>query len=498
MKKSLKGEPTTVVMSGGAPQSPLMAGFLWALWEKGRTFTRFHTSGAGALMALLFLSPSQRFKDDPGAALENWVEAGVADEIYRALPQNFKLFHKPGPFSPIFNRLAERFKVPIEGVPARGGSDPVAELMAEALAPLEGYESQLGKSLRKDPIEQFRDALRALWLPAQRSDLRDELLSRRDPIRRLRERWLLSWLPKQEDRRLYNDIVDLCFSALTPSTLTSRSLGMAAPLPFLDELVDFGRLGKNVEAIGNKAHICVNAYNMTLDAKLRTQRRSKDGGDGGKPKDGKQQTASEMIARDRCKERKDDRPNVMQLFYQPYDTKNPPDKEQGDFPITADGIRAAFSMPFIYPPARIGDDYFSEGADHEPINLRHVTKNKEYPFVLLDVLGELEDHLVRKPRDLWDSYVISIMTPVVALANEDISDFKDAHKKDWCEKMLVVEWDIPVEAQPFVMDWSRSNMKTLFDVGKEAGRAFMKVHETDLARHPKWKPKSRAKPRKKS
>lgn len=465
--KPLKATPHTVVMSGGAPQSPLMAGFLHSLWDAKVTFTRFHTSGAGALMALLFLSPGKKFNDkdgkpDPGAALRNWVEAGVSDEIYRVLPQNFKLFHKPGPFAPIFQRLAERFKVPIEGAPPPSGRDPVTEMMAELIAPLGTYTSKASTLLRKDPIEQTRDFVRAMWLGDPDPQLRNSLLATRDPIRRLREKWLLSWLPKEEDRRLYNDMVDLCFSAVTPSTLTSRSLGMAAPLPFLDDLVNFDTLRANVEALGERGHICVNAYNMTLDAKLRSEYRAAAGGG--------------RTSQHRCQEREKQRTNVMQLFYEPYQAPGPgaPKNPDGDYPLNADGIRAAFSMPFIYPPARIGDEYFSEGADHEPINLRHVLMPgaNEYPFVLLDVLGELEDHLVRKPRDLWDSYVISIMTPVVALASEEIRDFQDSHP-DWCDKMIVARWEIPIEAEAFVMDWSRSNMKTLFEVGQKAGRDFL-------------------------
>ena len=53
----------------------------------------------------------------------------------------------------------------------------------------------------------------------------------------------------------------------------------------------------------------------------------------------------------------------MWLFGSPI--VNPEHQKDG---LSGDHIRAAFSMPFIYPPARIGDDYFSEGADHQPIN----------------------------------------------------------------------------------------------------------------------------------
>jgi hypothetical protein len=479
----------TVVMSGGAPQSPLMAGFLHALWTRNKTFLKFHTSGAGALMALLFISPKGK---DPGAALNSWVEAGIADEIYRSLPQNFKLFHKPGPFAPIYTRLAERFKVPLGGPETPESRDPVRDFMAELLVSLKSYTSPATSSLRKDPIEQIRDVWMAMW--------GNGMLANLDPIRRLREKWLTSWLPKDEDRRLYNDMVDLWFSALTPSTLSSKSLGMAAPLPFLEKLVDFDLLDSRIKDLDvedpetkekKHAHLCVNAYNMTRDARERPDRRKK-----------REDVAGVLPARARpgagrvkrkC-EHEDDLEKVMEYFVAPSDRlgeshrsdQSPRPDHIVFHPLNAKGIRAAFSMPFIYPPAQIKDDYYSEGADHQPINFNRIDKVGEFPFALIDVLAQLEDHLVRKPRDLWDSYVISIMTPVVALAKAQIEEFKEDNPKcdecsdHWNGDMLTARWDVPPEAQPFVMDWSYSNLTTLFRVGQETGRKFVEKYEKRL------------------
>jgi hypothetical protein len=197
--------------------------------------------------------------------------------------------------------------------------------------------------------------------------------------------------------------------------------------------------------------------------------------------------------------REEDLDEIMEYFCAPYDPKKKEEhtKRDEDHPITANGIRAAFSMPFIYPPARINDDYYSEGADHQPINFRHAETRTEYPMVLLDVLGELEDYLVRKPRDLWDSYVISIMTPVVALANLQIAEFKEDHPRcdeydvdEWGGDLLTVHWDVPPEAQPFVMDWSYSNLSTLFKVGQEAGRKFVEKYRNRLHDR-EWKPRTK-------
>jgi len=473
----------TVVMSGGAPMSPLMAGFLFALWKDGKTFKNFHTSGAGALMALLSISPPKGVT--PGKALEDWADTGVADEIYRNLPVNFKLFHKPGPFSPVFQRLAQRFKIPVAGQPASAqeGTDTVKELFVDWLAtPAHDNPTRLDILRRLgNPLEQMHAALRTLWLKDPTRG-RAALARRPDPVKRARDKWLTSLLDKPDDQRLYNDLVDLFFSALTPSTLTNKSQGLAAPLPFLESVVDFDTLDANVRALGGDGHLCVNAYNMTKDARERPQRAALR-------RDALRRAAGARSLMGKIKARRDVQRqqlgDVMELFESP--------RPKGDrFRITPQGIRAAFSMPFIYPPAQIGDDFYSEGADHEPINfhLAHLEQHAPTgPVVLLDVLKSLEDYLVRRPRDLWDAYVISIMTPVVALASTSIAEFRE----DNPNIALIPEegeslWDIPPETQPFVMDWSRSNLQTLFRVGEEAGRKFLldcKRGNLELAPHPR-------------
>src|SRR5215510_8212468 len=388
--KTARGVPDTVVMSGGAPMSPLMAGFLCALWEEKKTFRNFHTSGAGALMALLFLAPKGT---DPGTALTNWAHNGVADEIYKNFPVNFKLFHKPGPFSPVFQHLAQRFKIPVDGMPqSAGAQDPVKELLADWLATLAHDQPGRLDILRRryDPVERIRASLRTLWLNAPSPQELKALGELPDPIKRFREKWLTSVLTTPEQRRLYNDLVDLVFSAPTPSTLTRKSEGLAAPLPFLEDLVDFKDLDDNLRAIGKKGkkskndkknkndnrvegHLCVNAYNITKDVIERP----------GLAKRMMLTSTGPQLREDRRKEQVDYLKNVMDLFESPKGNK-------AKFRITPEGIRAAFSMPFIYPPARVGDDYYSEGADHQPINFHSLGVQPYRPVVLLDVLADLE------------------------------------------------------------------------------------------------------------
>ena len=416
----------TVVMSGGAPQSPLMAGFLYALLKERKTFKNFHTSGAGALMALLLIAPKN---GNPCRALKNWVEAGVDDQIYAGLPVNFKLFRKPGPFASLFHLMAERFKVPRAKMPAEG-TDPARAVLAEWFATSTSPND-------KNAIDRLETRFLNLWRMGPDPNVLGTLRQNPDPIKRLRDVWLTNWLRTDDERRIYNDFVDLWFSALTPSTLTYKSKCLAAPLPFLEDLVCFEKARHFGDARGG--HFCVNAYNMTADAKL-----------------------AKPIKLDRRTKNQ----TVMYLFESP--RVNPAIQKE---PLGPEHIRAAFSMPFIYPPARIGDDFYSEGADHQPLNF-HESKTTPGPrtIVLLDVLAELEDLLVRTPRDLWDAYVISIMTPVVALAHEDVDDFGNRHADI---TVIPAGWNIPQEFQPFLMDWSFSNLDKLFEVGKEAGNLFL-------------------------
>jgi len=230
----------TVVMSGGAPQSPLMAGFLYEMLEHKKSFRNFHTSGAGALMALLLIAPKN---GDPRKALSGWVEAGVSDEIYAGMPVNFKLFHKPGPFSSLTSLMAQRLKVPLEGAPG-SAEDPFRDLLAEWLA--SAWPKPGAAPSDRDGLDRFQERLAAIWSSDLDKAKYEKLRQRADPIKRMRDRWLNIWLKTDKERRIYNDLVDLCFAAITPSTLTPKSKGLAAPLPFLEDLVCFDALkGRN-------------------------------------------------------------------------------------------------------------------------------------------------------------------------------------------------------------------------------------------------------------
>lgn len=463
-----KKRVTTVVMSGGAPTSPLMAGFLYGVLDRGKQFTEFHTSGAGALMALMSLSPPKGM--EPKQALRKWVESGVADELYARFPVNFKLFRKPGPFAPLFQKLAERYKLPITdpasfGQPEDlkkllaepGDSNPMKDLLAEYLSAKRPTPAT--SPTDKDPADRFHEKLLYMWEKGRDDTLYDKLRAQKDPIKRIRDNFLVSFLKTDEQRRLYNDIVDLYFAAITPTTLSSKSKGLAAPLPFLEEVVDFDNLKANLAT--HNAKIYVNAYNMTKEATTghKFPRHYRWALQAAAVQSG---SSSSQVACAQCKQAIN-KHDPMEIF----------DGNE----ITPQHIRAAFSMPFIYPPTVINGQSYSEGADQEPINFRKLredpSKYKDTKVVLLDALGKLEDLMVRPPRDLWDAYVISIMTPVVGLANMSFKEFKEECVDTKEIDIERIDWKIPDDAKPYVMDWSYSNLSTLFKVGVERGKEFV-------------------------
>ncbi len=176
---------TAIVLSAGAPHSPLMAGALAALCEHKRTFDVVYTSGAGTLIGLLFVAPKGK---SPQEALGAIVDLGVSDAIYRFLPIGYKAFFKPGPFTQPIHRWAQQFKL---------GNFP--------LRPLDKPITPIGHA--------YNAAVNTL------------MTAKGGAI-----------------KRTYNDLVDMWAAVITPPTLTPWSKGVSPPLPFIEDLVDFDKL----------------------------------------------------------------------------------------------------------------------------------------------------------------------------------------------------------------------------------------------------------------
>jgi NTE family protein len=102
--------------------------------------------------------------------------------------------------------------------------------------------------------------------------------------------------------------------------------------------------------------------------------------------------------------------------------------------------------------------------------------------------------VIHPARNLMDAYAQSIILPIVGNAEKEISIFKEWVKTgdtdfippdEWklrakapgqvpdVEKPYIVKFYVPPEQQPYVLDWSRSNLERLFDIGYESGRIFV-------------------------
>jgi predicted acylesterase/phospholipase RssA len=245
--------------------------------------------------------------------------------------------------------------------------------------------------------------------------------------------------------RLYNDTLDFWAATLTPSLLTPASLGLCQPEPFLSEVIDFEKMRTL------PGQFYMNAYNMTT--------------------------------------------NQMEEF--------------GKEEIDERHVWAALAFPFVYEPVAItrtvdGEEeehWYSEGSDRDPINLPNLharIKSRDVDpdttVVLMDVLGSLEDGLVRVPRNLMDAYSISIMTPIVSLAKKNKEEFYTSYQetdadvlasqgiirpsgwKPAFKEYRELKFNIPEEKLPYIADWSHSNMAGLFEIGKAAGEKFVDEH----------------------
>ncbi len=107
---------------------------------------------------------------------------------------------------------------------------------------------------------------------------------------------------------------------------------------------------------------------------------------------------------------------------------------------------------------------------------------------MFDVLGT--DALIRKPRNIYDSWVLSMIVPLVKTAEDNLELFALKHNGGWRRSegakadLLVVPFDVPERDLSKVLDWSHSNGKRLFEIGYKAAQAFLECEGTVLLNAP--------------
>ncbi|EJL92294.1 putative esterase of the alpha-beta hydrolase superfamily [Herbaspirillum sp. CF444] len=378
MTNQYRAGKKALVIGGGAPNSTLIAGALTAFLDEGIEFDVISASGAGVLMGLLYQAP---LDCSPREALMRWAEVGVADSIYKMFPINYKIFKKPG-------QEARSFR---DNVPSQMPSMPGMPGMASMTA-MPGMPNMSSMAAGNPFLDVFTQRF-------------------------------------AEASGAWNDWMHLMLSAMSPSDLSSKSLGLCAHHPFLEQSIDFDAIARM------KPEFYINAYNMSK--------------------------------------------GEMQIW----------DKTE----IAPIHVRAALSFPFLYPPTEIDGDDYIEGAALDTLNFDPLTSTPGKPgkhddietLVVLDILGE--DRLIRKPRNLYDAWVRSIITPLVKISKTEMRLFELEHNTHPetgkpLRRLLKVDLmsGIPEEHWPEVLDWSSSNMQLLFDVGYRAGQKFCREHGESL------------------
>jgi NTE family protein len=245
--------------------------------------------------------------------------------------------------------------------------------------------------------------------------------------------------------KLESDLLLLAGSMITPTDTNYFSQALCAHVPFIEDIVDFEKLSQL-----NEPRRFLNAYNIDTDS--------------------------------------------IEEFEGPN--------------IDVRHFRAAFSFPFLYAPYEIDGQLYYEGAAFSSLNLVDLAINQlqipcvpkgevnedAYRFILFDVLGT---DLIHPARDMVDAYAQSMIVPVVANAQKELSIFKtwvetghvEIPKLDWklraaiCPcgrvpnaKTFIVKFPVPPEQRPYMLDWSRSNLERLFDIGYESGLIFLEIH----------------------
>jgi NTE family protein len=236
--------------------------------------------------------------------------------------------------------------------------------------------------------------------------------------------------------RLFGDWMALVGATLSPSNLSSDSLGLCAPAPWIDHVVDFEKLQQF------ESEFYINAYNVT--------------------------------------------DHKMEIF----------SKDQ----ITPDHFRAALAFPFIYPPYKLNGKYYVEGSAIDTLCFKGLLNYRKRlqveavsrraggrsrpalaplkNLIVFDILSS--DKIIRTPRTLYEAWIQSIMIPLVEIAKDDIELFDLKYRKDWNVELLRIRFDVPEDHWPYALDWSYSNLKTLYDVGYDAGLRFYEEHKEAL------------------
>ncbi len=231
--------------------------------------------------------------------------------------------------------------------------------------------------------------------------------------------WLAQMPRENETQRFISDITQFWMAAMCPTDMSKRQNGMCQPPPWIDLVVDFDKL-KEFDGEFLMSAYCI--------------------------EDEKEVAFSKDV-------------------------------------ITSDHFKAALAMPLIYEPYKMDGKTYLEGSAFDTLAFDpgHVmSRNLIDTVIYFDVLGERK--LIQEPKSVYDAWVHSIINPLTRIAEMDAENYEREGKKVKGLDLLRMPFgdNISEEQWPQVLDWSYSNMSTLFDIGYETGKQFAKDHAEKL------------------
>jgi NTE family protein len=218
-------------------------------------------------------------------------------------------------------------------------------------------------------------------------------------------------------QRLYNDLLDLAMTAITPTTLNPRSRSVLTRVEVVNELVDWAALK------AYPGNFYLNAFSFKT--------------------------------------------RELELF----------DKNT----MTPERFYAALAMPWLYPPTDAGGSVYTEGASHDPSALRAIMQNQApdakilEAMIMIDTLGS---KFWVDPESLYEALQLTILDPLVTLSENVVSVY--AFMEVLLNRVGVavpriyrLQFDVPQWECGKLMEWSYANALTLWDVGYKAAETFL-------------------------
>jgi NTE family protein len=428
----------TLVLGGGAPNLTLMSGALAALHDQGCCFDVVSMAGGGAVVGLCYLAPKNM---TPAEALRNTVNFGVSDAIYSLFPINYKIFNKGGPVAAQFRHIWERFP-PVWRAEHQYGMDPLEKLQSDMLL-------FAGAMTTPTDVNYFSEAICAHFPFIEQLVDFDKL--RRSPGPRL----LMNAYCMDTKR-----IVEF-----ERPCLDVHHFRAALSFPFLYAPYEInGQL-----YLEGAAFSCLNLINLANNyVKVKAVARS--------DRDANKTDPDKFILFDVL---------TRDLIHPPRNLWDAYTQSM-ILPLVADASKEQLIFQIwletgVIHPVDPGDAMLAR-----EINNKYISKNEsELKAVQANRKASLQNVLTKFRFRSENSERLLSKAQVDELQGEIFGDLFGQDTKDRSlplgytkvpnAKSYHITFDVPADQQPYMLDWSRSNLELLFNAGYEAGLNFLEL-----------------------